>query len=88
MSKEQVERYMKIEEKLKDVSTRKIRVEEQYKAKKNDLKDLIEEIKKEGYNPNELKSVIEGLEKEFNDELEVFEKTLEEISGKLSKIEG
>jgi uncharacterized protein (UPF0335 family) len=88
MSQEQVERYLKIETKLKDVTTRKIRIEEQYKSKKKDLKDLIDEIKGEGYNPNELKSVIEGLEKEFKEELETFESTLEDISSKLSKIEG
>jgi len=87
MSKEQVEKYMELEKKLKDVSTRKIRIEEQYKAKKKDLKDVIDEIRGEGYDPKDLKNVIAGLESEFNKELKSFEATLNEISEKLSKIE-
>jgi len=87
MSQERVERYMEIEKKLKDVSTRKIRIEEQYKAKKKDLKDIIDEIKGEGYNPKDLKNIIVELEAEFNEELKIFESTLDDISQKLSKIE-
>jgi len=88
MSQEQVEKYMELEEKLKDVSTRKIRIEEQYKSKKSDLKELIDEIKGEGYNPKELKSIIATLEKEFDQELKDFESSLDKISSQLSKIEG
>jgi uncharacterized tellurite resistance protein B-like protein len=88
MSQEQVEKYIELQEKLQDVSNRKIRIEEQYKAKKQALKELITDIKKEGHEPNELKKVISDMEKEFDSELSKFEGDLNNISNKLSKIEG
>lgn len=87
MSQEQVEKFIEIEEKLKDVSTRKIRIEEQYKNKKQALKDLVDEIKSQGYNPNELGKTIEKMESDLAIKLENFEKEIEEISKKLSEIE-
>lgn len=87
MSQEQVEKFIEIEEKLKDVSTRKIRIEEQYKNKKQALKDLVDEIKSQGYNPNELGKTIKKMESDLAIKLENFEKEIEEISKKLSEIE-
>lgn len=70
-----------------ELKTKKIRLEEQCKNKEQELKNLVKEIKDAGYEPNELKAVIQEKDKEIKEELVVFETALKEVSKKLSAIE-
>lgn len=70
-----------------ELKTKKIRLEEQCRNKEQELKNLVKEIKDAGYEPNELKTVIQEKDKEIKDELVVFETALKDVSKKLSAIE-
>lgn len=83
----EVEKFMELESKLKELETKTIRIEEQFKARKQDLADLVREIKDAGYDPNALKQTIAEKEEEVKVKLIEFEKQLEEASQQLSKIE-
>jgi hypothetical protein len=74
----------KIQEELK---TKKIRLEEQCKNKEIELKDLVKQIKEAGYEPNELKAIIQAKDTEIKEELSLFDKSLQDVSKKLSVIE-
>jgi len=82
-----VERFTELTEKLRELDTKKIQIETQFKEKKKALQELVKEIKDEGYDPNSLKDIIQEKEAELNKELEAFEKKLSEASDKLSQIE-
>lgn len=86
--KDQIERFKELSEKLKGVSERKIRLEEQYKSKKQSLTDLLTEIKNAGYDPKTLGSVIKEKEESLKSAIETFEQELQTVSTKLSEIEG
>ena len=81
------ERFMKLQEEAEDLKTRKIRLEEQCKAKEQELRALIEEIKAEGYDPKQLKKTIEEMEKQLDKDIAEFETGLQEASKELSAIE-
>jgi len=70
-----------------ELKTKKIRLEEQCKNKETELKALITEIKAAGYEPKDLKAVIQKKEAEIKDEMSLFETSLQEVSKKLSVIE-
>lgn len=84
---EQVEKFKELEKSRRELSEKKIRLEEQFKSKKKDLKDLIAEIEKEGIDPQKLGQVIQQKEKSIKERIERFETELREASEKLSKIE-
>ena len=83
----EVEKYMELEKKENDLKTRKIRLEEQLKAKKQSLSDLIKEIKAAGYDASDLQKLRNEKKQEAKDKLEVYEKNLNKLSEELSKIE-
>jgi uncharacterized protein (UPF0335 family) len=85
---DQIEQFRNLNEQLKTLSEKKIRLEEQYKAKKEALTNLIVEIKGKGYDPKKLGEVIKQKEKELNNSIEEFKKELEEVSAELTEIEG
>jgi len=85
---DQIEQFKTLSEQLKTLSEKKIRLEEQYKAKKKALTDLIIEIKEEGYDPKKLGEVIQKKETELNDSINEFRKELEKVSLELTEIEG
>jgi len=82
-----VSRYLALEEKKKEVDKKIIRLEEQYKNKRKLLSDLIEQIKKEGYDPNNLKQIKATLEADLKKAVDDFESNLKEVSQKISSIE-
>lgn len=82
-----IERYRSLVEKAEDLKTRKIRLEEKCKAKEKELRKLVGEIKDMGFDPQSLKSTIEKMEKEQKEDIDSFDKKIDEISSKLSKIE-
>lgn len=85
---DQIEQFRILSEQLKTLSEKKIRLEEQYKAKKEALTNLIVEIKEKGYDPKKLNEVIQEKEKDLNDSIEEFKKELEKVSAELTEIEG
>jgi uncharacterized protein (UPF0335 family) len=85
---DQIEQFRNLNEQLKTLSEKKIRLEEQYKAKKEALTNLIVEIKAKGYDPKKLGEVIKEKEKELNNSIEEFKKELEKVSAELTEIEG
>jgi hypothetical protein len=84
----EVEKFMELEKKENDLKTRKIRIEEQLKAKKQALTDLIKEIKAAGYDANDLQKLRTTKKQEAKEKLEKYETDLNKLSEELSKIEG
>lgn len=84
----EVDRFMELEKKENELKTRKIRLEEQLKAKKQALTELIKEIKAAGYDANDLQKLRAAKKQEAKDKLEKYEQNLNKLSEELSKIEG
>ena len=84
---DQVERFKVLEKKRQDLSTRKIRLEEQYNAKRESLAALVEEVKKAGYIPKTLKKTISDMEEKLAEDMKVFEAAINTASQKLAVIE-
>lgn len=84
---DQVERFKKLEERRQELSTKKIRLEEQYNAKRETLASLIEEVKQAGYDPKTLKKTISEMEKKFAADIEEFEAAINTASQQLASIE-
>jgi len=85
---DEVQRFKKLKEKIDEISQNKIRIEERFKAEKEKLEALMKEIESKGYNPKELGTVKEQLEKELGTELHNLEEAIEGLSEKLSPMEG
>jgi len=86
--KDQIEHFRELTDKLKNLSEKKIRLEEQFKSKKKNLTDLIQEIRDAGYEPKNLGSIIKEKESALKDAIENFDKELQTVSTQLSEIEG
>lgn len=82
-----VDKYMELEEKKKDLEKKIIRIEEQYRSKKQAMVELVEQIKKDGYDPKKLKEIIAEKEEEISNLVSDFENKLKDTSDKLSTIE-
>lgn len=80
-------RFMELKKKAEDLKTKIIRYDEQRLSKESELKKIVAEVKKMGYQPSELKSVIDKKTKELQEKEDAFEKELQEISLKISEIE-
>lgn len=86
--KDQIERFRELNDKLKGLSEKKIRLEEQYKSKKEALTNLVKEIKDAGYDPKNLGTVIKEKEESLKTAISSFEGELQKVSEQLSEIEG
>ena len=86
MEKE-IQRFAELNEQLKKLETKKIRLEEQFKAKKKELTELVAGIKEDGYDPNKLKDIIEEKEAELKACLKQFEEDVQKSSNELAKVE-
>lgn len=86
--KDQIERFRELNDKLKTLSEKKIRLEEQFKSKKQALTDLVTEIKNAGYDPKNLGVVIKEKEEALKTAISSFEGELQKVSGLLTQIEG
>lgn len=82
-----VQKFMELTEQANELKTRKIRLDEQCKAKEADLKKLVAEVKKAGYQPNELKKVIDEKSAQIEKDILKFEAELKKVSEELSEIE-
>jgi uncharacterized protein (UPF0335 family) len=86
--KDQIERFKELNDKLKTMSEKKIRLEENFKTKKQTLTDLVKEIKEAGYDPRNLGEVIQEKEKSLKEAISTFEQELQTVSTQLTEIEG
>jgi len=84
---DQIERFQELEKKQQELSTKKIRLEEQYNAKRQSLAQIVVEIKKAGYDPKTLRQTISDKEAALRKSIDAFEKSLDEASKKLSQME-
>ena len=82
-----IDRFKGLTEKLQKLDEKKIRLEEQYKTKKEALSDLIKKIKAAGYDPLKLKDTIAEKESDLKKQISDFEKEVEQVSAAMSKIE-
>jgi len=83
-----LEKFQELKQKAKELETQKIRLEEQYKAKKKALSEVVKEITDAGYKPSELKNVIKEKESEFSKLVSDLESNLDAAAKKLEEIEG
>jgi predicted nucleic acid-binding Zn-ribbon protein len=83
----ETEKFLSLKKLQAELSTKKIRFDEQCKNKEQDLKALVQEIESKGYKPNELKSIIQKKETEIKEELATYESELASVSKQLSVIE-
>jgi uncharacterized tellurite resistance protein B-like protein len=84
---DQVERFKALEKKRQELQTKKIRLEEQYNAKREALSAIIAEVKKAGYDPKTLKKTIADMETKLKQDIDTFESDLDKASKQLSAIE-
>jgi uncharacterized protein (UPF0335 family) len=82
-----VERFAEINSRLSELSEKKIRLEEQFKNKKEALSELLKEVKAAGYDPTKLKEIIQEKETTLKEQISAFEKEVDAVSAQISKIE-
>lgn len=87
MITDETQKYVALKKTHDELKTKKIRLEEQCKNKELELKNLIKEIKDAGYEPNELKAIIQKKETDIKEDLSKFEASLQGVSKQLSSIE-
>lgn len=85
---DKIEKYQELQKKASDLKTKKIQLETEYNSKKNNLKELVQEVKDLGYDPNKLGQIIKEKEEELSKQIDTFEKDITEVSIKLAEIEG
>jgi hypothetical protein len=85
--KDQIEHFRKLNQNLKKLSEKKIRFEEQLRAKKQAFIELKREIELEGYDPAKLSDIIKEKEAALKVGIADFEDTLTKVSDQLSEIE-
>ena len=85
---DQVQRFVNLQEKIKSLSSDKIRTDERCKAETEKLEKLVEEIQKKGYDPTKLAEIKDAKEKELEKSLAELEQKVQEVSEKLKAIEG
>lgn len=83
-----VQRFKDLKEKIDTLSTEKIRIDERYKTERGKLEKLLKEIQGKGYDPTKLSETKALKEKELQAALADLETKVNEISSKLSSIEG
>jgi len=82
-----VERFRALEKRRQELQTKKIRLEEQYNAKREALSTIIAEVRKAGYDPKTLKQTIADMEAKLKQDMDAFESDLEKASKQLSSME-
>lgn len=84
---DEVRRFENLQTRHNELEKKKIRMEEQFRSKKEALSEVIKKIKEEGYDPTKLDEIITEKKKELEKALSDFEKELEKASSDLSAIE-
>jgi chromosome segregation ATPase len=81
------QKFIQIKERIENLSTKKIRLEERFKAEKEKLEKLLTEITSKGYDPKKLSEIRAEKEKQLNDLLNELEQKTKEAEEKLNTIE-
>jgi hypothetical protein len=76
----EIERVAQIKDKVKDLSDKKIRIEERFKSEKANLEKLIEKITASGYDPKKLTEI-------KKEKQELLQKALAEVEEKTKVVE-
>jgi hypothetical protein len=83
----EVEKFKNLKARHDELEKKKIRMEEQFRSKKEALGEVIRKIKEEGYDPTKLDEIITRKKEELEKALNDFEEQLEKASSDLSAIE-
>jgi chromosome segregation ATPase len=83
----EIDRFKELSDRVKNLDEKKIRLEEQYKNKKETLTALLKEIKTAGFDPSKLKETITEKEEQLKSQIASFEQEVEKVSSLIAKIE-
>ena len=83
----EIEEFAKLSDQLKKLDEKKIRLEEQYKNKKDTLTEFLREIKAEGYDPMKLKEIIQEKEALIKSQVATFSEEMNKVSAMIASIE-
>jgi len=83
----EIEKFKELTDKVKGLGEKKIRLEEQYRSKKEALTTLLKEIKAAGFDPSKLKETIAEKEASLKSQIAVFEQEVDKVSSMIAKIE-
>jgi predicted nucleic acid-binding Zn-ribbon protein len=83
----EIDRFKTLTEQVKTLDEKKIRLEEQYRNKKETLTALLKEIKAAGYDPAKLKETIQEKEEQLKAQIASFEEEVTKVSSMIAKIE-
>jgi hypothetical protein len=83
----EIEMFKELTDKTKSLGEKKIRLEEQYRSKKETLTALLKEIKAAGFDPAKLKETIAEKESQLKSQIVSFEQEVEKVSAMIAKIE-
>jgi chromosome segregation ATPase len=81
------QRFIEIKEKINNLNTKKIRLEERFKAEKSKLEKILKEITDKGYDPKKLTEIKNEKEKQLKELLDDLEIKTKEAEEKLNTIE-
>ena len=83
----EIDKFKTLSEQVKALDEKKIRLEEQYRSKKETLTELLKEIKAAGYDPTKLKETIQEKEDQLKAQIASFEEEVIKVSSLIAKIE-
>ena len=84
---DEVQKFEALKEKIDTLSQNKIRIEERFKAEKEKLEALIKEIESKGFDPQNLGTLKDRMEKDLGLELQKMDDVINILSDKLSSME-
>lgn len=84
---DETERFKRIKETIRNISDQKIRLEERFEREKENLEKLVNEIKKEGYDPKKLTEIRIEKEKLLQKRLTEIEDKIKNTQNKLNAME-
>jgi len=84
---DEIERFKKIQDNIEEISSKKIRLDERYRAQRAQLESLISEITSKGFDPKKLSETRQQKEEELKQLLDKLEKDIFDLNEKLKAIE-
>jgi len=85
---DETQRFSKLKESIKEISGRKIRLEERFNSEKERLEKLLTEISAKGYDPKNLGETRKAKEAELAKALAELEGMVKDAEQKLDSMEG
>ena len=81
------DRFKEVSQKISDLSSKKIRLEERLKAEKAQLEKLLKEVTDKGYDPKKLTEIRKEKEIELENQFKMLETELKDLTQKISVME-